>query len=208
MRQYARNHNLKLILQHFAVMWVLTVVGVVFGMWLPSTIVIPLSFICMMLLFVAFFMRGVRLSNFILYLIPPLMGVMLFWITQFFIEWIGEDLVLTVFICTIIIFIGLAGIGLKLERDISDWASVLFAALFVLIVFSIVFIFFPVSNTFLLVLAGLFVLVFAVYTVFDFNMIRHNHVKDSDVVWMALNLYLNFINLFTNLLEVVARYRQ
>ncbi|RKJ31278.1 BAX inhibitor (BI)-1/YccA family protein, partial [Butyricicoccus sp. 1XD8-22] len=131
-----------------------------------------------------------------------------FWITQFFIEWIGADLVLTVFICTIIIFIGLAGIGLKLERDISDWGSVLFAALFVLIVFSIVFIFFPVSNTFLLVLAGLFVLVFAVYTVFDFNMIRHNHVKEADVVWMALNLYLNFINLFTNLLEVVARYRE
>ena len=77
--------------------------------------------------------------------------------------------------------------------------------LIVVIVFSLIFMFVPVSNMVALILAAITVLLFSVYTVYDFNQIRHNYVADDQIIGMALNLYLDFINLFTHLLEVIWR---
>src|SRR5690606_31779342 len=102
---FARTPNCRLILQHLACMWVLAVIGVFLGTLLPPSIVLPLSIICFILLIVTYFVRTLQLANFILYSIPFLMGIMLFWVTQFFINVLGIVLVLSVFISTVIIFI-------------------------------------------------------------------------------------------------------
>lgn len=208
MRKFGRNRNIDLILKHFTCMWILTVIGVFIGTLLPPTIVIPLSITCLILLIITSFLRSIRLANFILYSIPFLMGILLFWVTQFFINVIGKELVLSVFIGTTIIFLLLALLGLKMNKDMSNWGTYLFAVLVVIIVFSIIFMFVPISNTVGLVFAGLCVLLFALYTVYDFNLIRHNYVRDDDVIGMALNLYLDFVNLFTNILEIIWRIRE
>ncbi|MFJ7953399.1 Bax inhibitor-1 family protein [Lysinibacillus sp. NPDC096418] len=200
-----RSRNLNRVLKHFAFMWVLTVVGLFIATLLPSSIVLPLSIICIVLLIIACFVRSVQLANSIMYSIPFLMGVLLFWTTHFFIGELGQELVLLVFGATVAIFIVLALIGTMMSADISDWGSYLFTVLIVVIVFSLVFMFMPVSNMIALTLAAITVLLFCVYTVYDFNQIRHNYVSDEQVVGMALNLYLDFINLFTNLLEVIWR---
>ena len=202
-----RNRNVNTILQHFAIMWGLTVIGLLFGMWLPSSVVTPLSLICLILIVVTCFMKHIRLPALILYTVPFLTGIMLFWISQFFIDILGADLMITVFICTVIIFTLLAVVGLKIPFDISELGSIIFTVVLVILVFSCVFVFFPVENTFLLFFLAILVLVFAVYTVYDFNTICHHYVKDDEVVWVAVNLYLDFLNLLTNLIEVIRRMR-
>ena len=200
-----RNRNINNILKHFAFMWGLTVVGMFVATLLPSAIVMPLSIICLVLLIIVCFVRSVKLANSIMYTIPFLMGILLFWITQFFIGKLGQELVLLVFGATVTIFIILALLGIMMNQDISNWGSYLFTVLVIIIVFSFIFMFIPVSNMVALTLAAITVLLFCVYTVYDFNQISHNYVKDDQVVGMALHLYLDFINLFTNLLEVIWR---
>lgn len=200
-----RNRNLNSVLKHFAFMWVLTVIGMFIATLLPSSIVMPLSLVCLVLLVITCFVRSVKLANSILYTIPFLMGILLFWITQFFIGELGQELVLLVFGASVIIFILLALMGIMMSADMSNWGSYLFTVLLVVIVFSIIFMFVPVSNMIALIFAAITVLLFSVYTVYDFNQIRHNYVSDDQVVRMAFNLYLDFINLFTNLLEVIWR---
>lgn len=185
-------------------MWILTAVGLFVGTMLPPAIIMPISIITLILLIIVIFVRNVRLANSIMYAIPFLLGITLFWTTQFYINELGSALVFSVFIGTIFIFIVLAFIGMMI-KDISGIGSYLFAGLIVVIVFSIIFMFVPVGNTIALVLAGVTVLLFTIYTVYDFNLIRHNYVGDDEVVGMALNLYLDFINLFTNILEVIWR---
>ena len=200
-----RNRNLNNVLKHFAFMWALTV----FGMWIATllspSIALPLSLICLVLIIITCFVRSIKLANSILYSIPFLMGILLFWTTQFFIGELGQEIVLLVFGASVIIFILLALIGMKMSADMSNWGSYLFTVLLVVLVFSLIFMFVPVSNMIALVLAAITVLLFSVYTVYDFNQIRHNYVSDDQVVRMAFNLYLDFINLFTNLLEVIWR---
>ncbi|MEB2280983.1 Bax inhibitor-1 family protein [Lysinibacillus xylanilyticus] len=202
---YAKNQNLNKILKHFAFMWVLTVVGMYIATLLPPAIVMPISIIALVLLIIVIFVRNLKLANSIMYTIPFLMGILLFWTTQFYIVELGQQLVLLVFVATVAIFIVLALIGMMMNKDISNWGSYLFTVLIVVIVFSLAFMFFPVSNLVALIIAGITVLLFSLYTVYDFNRIRHNHVSDAEVVGMALNLYLDFINLFVNLLEVIWR---
>ena len=199
-----RNQNLSLVLKHFMYMWILTAVGLFIGTLLPPAIILPISIITIVLLIVVIFVRSVRLANTIIYFIPLLVGISLFWTTQFYINELGELLVLSVFIGTIIIFILLGLVGLMI-RDISGIGSYLFGALIVIIVFSIIFMFVPVGNTVALILAAVAVLLFTIYTIYDFNRISHNHVSEDQVVRMALNLYLDFINLFLNILEVLWR---
>lgn len=205
---YAKNQNLNKILKHFAFMWVLTVIGMYIATLLPPAIVMPIAIIALVLLVIAMFVRKLKLANSIMYAIPFLMGILLFWTTQFYIAELGQQLVLLVFVATVAIFIVLALIGTMMNKDVSNWGSYLFTVLIVIIVFSVVFMFFPVSNIIGLIIAGVTVLLFSLYTVYDFNQIRHNHVSDAEVVGMALNLYLDFINLFINLLEVIWRIKK
>ncbi|WP_169716158.1 Bax inhibitor-1 family protein [Ureibacillus manganicus] len=194
-----------MILQHYAVMWGLMLFGVLFGTWLPSSVVTPISLICLALIVVTCFVKHIRLPDIILYLVPFLTGIMLLWLYLFFIDILGEDLLFTVFVSTVIIFTLLAVAGMKIPGDITEMGSIIFAVVVVVIVFSFVFVFFPVENTFLLFLAAMLVLFFAVYTVFEFNMICYNYVRDDDVIYVTLYLFLSFFNLIANLLEVVRR---
>ena len=91
--------------------------------------------------------------------------------------------------------------------DISAIGNYLLVTLLVLIIFSILFMFFPIGNTVLLVLAGIAVLLFSLYTVYDFNQIRHGYVREREVSLMALSLYLDFINLFVDILQFISRLR-
>lgn len=207
MGQNVRNRNFDLVLKHFACMWLLTCLGLGFGVFLPSSIVLPLSIICIVLLMIVIFIRTLYIATFILYSIPFLTGILMFWVVQFFIDVLGKAFVFSVFIGTVLIYLLLALIGLKMSRNLANWGQYLLAVLLIIVVFSVIYYFIPISSTFALVIAIICVALFSLYTVYDFNQIRHNYVRDEDVVRMALSIYLNFINLFSNLLEVAWRIR-
>lgn len=203
-----RNRNVNNILQHFAVMWGLTLLGVLFGTWLPSSVVTPLSLVCFLLIVMTCFFKQIRLPDLILYIIPFLMGITLFWLFVLFIDILGADLMFTVFISAVLIFTLLAVTGLKVPIDINELFSMIFTIIVVILVFSIVFVFFPVENTFLLFWAAVFVLLIAVYAVYEFNSICHQYVRDGDVIWVAINLYLAFFNLIATIIDIARQGRR
>ena len=201
-----KNKILNLVLKQFTWMWVLTGVGLFIGSLLPPAIILPISILTIVLLIAVFFVRSVSFINIIVYILPILIGITLFWTTQFYIEQLGSALVFGVLIGTILVFVLLGLIGMMIP-DISAIGNYLLVTLLVLIIFSILFMFFPIGNTVLLVLAGIAVLLFSLYTVYDFNQIRHGYVREREVSLMALSLYLDFINLFVNILQFISRLR-
>lgn len=201
-------HHLRLVLKHFAMMWGLTAIGIFIGNLLPPFIVYPILILNLILLIIVLFVRNVFLANGILYAIPFFTGIMLFWIAGFFIEALGFAFVLSILTGTAILFMILALLGLKMPRDFSNWGTYLTAILLILVLFSVIFIFIPVGNRFHLLMAALFVAVFVLFTVYDFNLIRNRYVKEEQIVFTALNLYLDFINLFIHLLDFIYRLRK
>lgn len=200
-------HHLRLVLQHFALMWGLTAIGLLIGMLLPSSIVLAIAIMNIFLLIVVVFVRNVYLAGGILYAVPFLTGIMFFWLGQFFIEALGAAFLLSVFFGTVILFIILALVGLIIPRDLSSWGMYLVAILLIGIIFSLIYFFITVSST-VHIFAALIVLVFALFTVYDVNLIRNHYVKEDEVVKMALSLYLVFINLFIHLLEWIYRWKK
>lgn len=199
---------LKKVLQHFAYMWILTALGLFVGSFLPTSVLMPVSILTVILLIVTIFVRNVKIANTLLYCIPFLMGITLFWSMRFYSDKLGQETVIATLVGTIVIFIILAIVGTKTKTDLSGWGKYLFGILLVGLLLTVIFIFFPPSNLILLGLAGAFVLIFVLYTIYDFNMIAQGHVSEDEVVSMALNLYLDFINLFVNLLEVIWRLKK
>ena len=201
-----KNKILSLVLKQFTLMLGLTGIGLFIGSLLPPKIIFPISILTILLLIAVFFVRSVSFISIIVYVLPILIGITLFWTTQFYIEQLGSALVFGVLIGTVLVFVLLGVVGIMIP-DISAIGNYLLVTLIVFIIFSALFMFFPIGNTVLLVLAGIAVLLFSLYTVYDFNQIRHGYVRERDVALMALNLYLDFINLFVNLLQFISRLR-
>ena len=140
------------------------------------------------------------------YVFAALMGLSLAWI---FAAFTGVSIAQT-FLVTAIAFAALSLYGYTTKRDISGWGAFLMMGVVGLIVASIVNIFlgspalaFAVSIIGLLIFAGL--------TAYDTQRIKVEYVQHAsygDTEWLgksailgALNLYMNFINIFMFLLQ-------
>lgn len=80
--------------------------------------------------------------------------------------------------------------------------SSLFAGLWILIIAGIVQIFFPFSKGVQLALAVGGVIVFSGYILFDTYLI-FNKYSAEDYIIASISLYLDFINLFLRILEIL-----
>jgi FtsH-binding integral membrane protein len=80
-------------------------------------------------------------------------------------------------------------------------------ALIGIVVVSIFSIFVPFSSGLTLILSIAGVLLFSLYTIYDFNKIRHQNITEEDVPFVAIGLYLDFLNLFLNILRIVGIFK-
>ncbi|MDI7741508.1 hypothetical protein QMK38_05800 [Lysinibacillus fusiformis] len=179
-------------------MWILSVIGLLVALLLPITVVIILGLLGIAMA-VATFMW--RLGNMLIFLIPILFGVLHFLLIIILIDWLGAALIISVFIGTVLIFLTIAFLGIKLiEYSISEALMYAFTILIVFVVFAFIYIFIPVSSPFFLVVAGIFVLAFALYTVYELDCIRNEFIRENEVLFFALRLYLNLAFILINLL--------
>ena len=140
------------------------------------------------------------------YTFAALMGLSLSWIFAVF---TGISITQT-FLVTAISFAGLSLWGYTTKKDISGWGSFLIMGLIGLIVASIVNIFLG-SAPIQFAISIIGVLIFAGLTAYDTQKIKTDyiqHAQHMDSEWLgksaimgALNLYLDFINLFMFLLQ-------
>jgi uncharacterized protein len=109
---------------------------------------------------------------------------------------------------TTVSFGALAGWGYFTKRDISGWGPFLFAGVIGLLVVGIVNIF-VASTALQMTLNVLTILIFLGLTAYDMNRIRDMFwgASQSEVGRMqwfaALSLYINFINIFVSLLQLI-----
>ncbi|NOX40290.1 MAG: Bax inhibitor-1/YccA family protein [Alphaproteobacteria bacterium] len=140
------------------------------------------------------------------YTFAALMGLSLSWI---FAAYTGLSIAQT-FLVTSISFAGLSLWGYTTKKDISGWGSFLIMGVIGLLVASVVNIFLA-SPAIMFAISAIGVLIFAGLTAYDTQKIKTmylQHAHSMDQEWLgksaimgALNLYLDFINLFMFMLQ-------
>ncbi len=140
------------------------------------------------------------------YVFATLMGLSL---SSIFLVFTGFSIAQT-FLITAISFAALSLWGYTTKKDISGWGSFLIMGVIGLLVASIVNIFLG-SPAIMFAISALGVLIFAGLTAYDTQKIKVEYIQHAqamDSEWLAksaifgaLNLYLDFINLFIFLLQ-------
>ena len=135
-----------------------------------------------------------------------LMGLSISWI---FAVYTGISIANTFFV-TAIAFAGLSLWGYTTKKDISGWGSFLIMGVIGLIIASIVNIFLA-SSAIAFAISAIGVLIFAGLTAYDTQNIKNTYLQmasHGQTEWLgkaaimgALNLYLNFLNMFMFMLQ-------
>ncbi len=147
-------------------------------------------------------------AQLVFYAFALVMGLSL---SSIFLIYTGFSIV-QVFLITAVAFAGLSIWGYTTKKDISGWGSFLIMGVIGLIVASIVNIFLG-SPAIMFAISILGVLIFAGLTAYDTQKIKTDyiaHAAHGDSEWLgkaaimgALNLYLDFINMFMFLLQLL-----
>lgn len=147
-------------------------------------------------------------AQLVFYVFAAVMGLS---ISSIFIVFTGQSII-QVFLITAISFAALSIWGYTTKKDISGWGAFLIMGLIGLILASVVNIFLG-SGSLSLAISGLGVLIFAGLTAYDTQNIKNTylmHAQHGDQEWLgkaaimgALNLYLDFINMFMMLLNLL-----
>ena len=116
--------------------------------------------------------------------------------------------IIYVFLITSVLFLIFGLIGYFTKLDLSKLGSILMMALLGSLICVFINIFVK-SETFDLVTTIIMVLIFLGYIAYDINVIKNNYrdIQDEDklVIYGALSLYLDFINLFLRLLRLFGK---
>lgn len=148
---------------------------------------------------------SVSAATTLFYAFAAMMGVSISWI---FIAYTPFSIVQT-FLVTAIAFAGLSLWGYTTKKDLSGWGTFLLMGVIGLIVASIVNIFLQ-SSAMHFAISAIGVLIFAGLTAFDTQNIKNTYLQlansDRDflgkaAIMGALQLYLDFLNLFMFLLQ-------
>ena len=142
----------------------------------------------------------------VFYAFAAVMGIS---ISSIFLVFTGFSIIQT-FLVTAIAFAGLSIWGYTTKKDISGWGSFLIMGVIGLIAASIINIFLG-SPAIAFAVSVIGVLIFAGLTAYDTQRIKNDYIQMAfagDQEWLgksaimgALNLYLNFINMFMFLLQ-------
>lgn len=201
--------NKQEIIQRILIVFTLTLavacIGIYMGQFIPQQWMLSLLIIEIIMLIAAVLLqRWGRIGYIFLFSFVIITGITMFPAIYYYLSEIGAIVVLFVFLLTLMIFTILGIVGWVLEKDLSFMGSTLFIILLVLIAFSIFNWFVPQSDTVLVIVACVSAGLFSVYIVYDFNQIKHRALTAKDVPSAVLSLYLDFVNLFLDLLRIVA----
>ncbi|MFT5743065.1 MAG: FtsH-binding integral membrane protein [Paracoccaceae bacterium] len=183
-----------------------------FGVTLYTT---PLRWVIMFLPLVMIFAFGAMINRLsaagaqlFFYVFAMAMGVSISWIFLSFTSYS----IIQVFLVTSIAFAGLSLYGYTTKKDISGWGSFLIMGVIGLIVAMVINMFLQ-SPAIMYAISTLGVLIFAGLTAYDTQKIKNTyleHAHHGDKEWLgkaaimgALNLYLDFINMFMFLLQLL-----
>ena len=136
-----------------------------------------------------------------LFLFTFLSGVSLVPLLASFIS-IGKGAVIgNAFLMTAVLFGALSLFAINTKSDFSNWGKPLFITLIVVVVASLINLFFLQSPMMHIIITAGVLLLFGIFTIYDTQNIA-NGAYDSPVD-AAVSLYLDFLNMFTSLLQLL-----
>ncbi|GAA5885723.1 hypothetical protein JCM5296_000125 [Sporobolomyces johnsonii] len=119
------------------------------------------------------------------------------------ISYFDQAVVLQAMVITTFVFLGLTLFTLQSKYDFSSMGTYLYAFLLVFFFTSIVGIFLPWNQTFDMIMAGMGVLLFSGYILFDTHLL-FNRLHVDDWVVACVSLYLDILNLFLQILRLLS----
>jgi FtsH-binding integral membrane protein len=118
------------------------------------------------------------------------------------ISFYNNVIVLQALLITIGVFLGLTLFTFQSKYDFSGMGPFLFGTLIALVMTGFVGIFIPFNRTMDLIFAIIGCLLFSGYIVYDTYLIN-NRLSPDEYILGAISLYLDFINLFLNILRLL-----
>lgn len=119
--------------------------------------------------------------------------------------------VVWLFIASAVLFGGMAFFGYKTNKDLSNWRTLLFGVLIIGLILSLINIFF--GNSMLdIIIDWVILLVFFGITAYDMNQLKQLQYDESLDrnklhIYGAMQLYLDFINIFLRVLALFGKRR-
>ncbi|GLY09075.1 Bax inhibitor-1/YccA family protein [Pseudobacillus badius] len=197
-------NHLNAVLRAFALSLGVGVIGMSVGTVVPPALFLPLAILEILLLVGAFFLRRRKAVGYtFLYAFSFLSGVTTYPIVSYYLMTSGAQVVLGALASTFVVFFAMAVVGTKTKKDLSFLSGLLLTVLLALITLSIMNFFWPFSSAAMLVYSIIGTVLFSMYVMYDFNQMKRMTITSEMVPLLALNLYLDFVNLFINLLRVI-----
>jgi len=112
------------------------------------------------------------------------------------------SIVLNAVFLTAGIFVFLTLFACQTKYDFTSWMPYLFGALWGLILFGFMAMFFSYSSTMELIYGGLAALIFSGYILVDTQLVMRKHHVEEEIA-AAISLYLDIINLFLAILRIL-----
>ncbi|KAF7693945.1 protein lifeguard 4 [Silurus meridionalis] len=111
------------------------------------------------------------------------------------------SVVFQAFVLTSAVFVGLTAYTLQSKRDFSKLGAGLFAGLWILIIASLMRIFFY-NDTLEMVCAGAGALLFCGFIIYDTHILMRK-LSPEEHILASINLYLDIVNLFLHILRIL-----
>ncbi|WP_332286607.1 Bax inhibitor-1/YccA family protein [Bacillus velezensis] len=204
--QTAAYESKQSIMQRIITVFVFTLlvatIGLYTGQFIPPALMLPLSVLEVVMIITAFWLRRKKAVGYVfVFSFAFISGMTLFPIISHYASAAGAYVVLEAFGSSFVIFAVLGTIGAKTKKDLSFLWSFLLVAVIALLAVGIFNIFSPLNSAAMMAYSVIGTIVFSMYILYDLNQIKHRDITADLIPLMALTLYIDFINLFINLLR-------
>ena len=207
MMNHAVQAEKKSIFQRIMVTFIMTLlistVGLYAGQFVPPALMLPLAIAEVIMIIAAFWLRRKKMVGYtFIYLFAFISGITTFPIVNHYVSAAGAQVVLLAFGTTFGVFTVMGFIGANTKKDLSFLANFLMVAVLALLFVGIFSIFSPLTSAGMLAFSVIGAIVFSLWVVYDFNQIKQGYVTEEMIPMFALSLYLDFINLFIDILRI------
>lgn len=191
----------------FLAAFALAGIGVVVGQFLPPILLIPVMILQVVLVIIMIFVRKTKISYGLLYTYMFISGLTIYAVVTSYIKQLGAETVIMVLVLAFVVFCSIAVYGSLSKFNYGFLGNGLFYALLALLMVSVIGWFIPFSSLIEQVTALAGILIFSGYTLYDFNKIAKEGLRDDEIPDTVLSVYLDFINLFFYFLRFIASLR-
>ncbi|OCA89812.1 Bax inhibitor-1/YccA family protein [Pradoshia sp. D12] len=197
-------YHIPAVIRTFALSLAISLIGFIVGNFVPPSLFLPLMIIEFGMLIAAFFVRRRKILSYsFLYAFTFISGITLYPVIANYLVTIGPQPIIMSLAATVVVFGGLSLYAATTKRDLTFLSGFLLAALLAILVIGIFNIFSPLSSTAMLVYSFIGILVFSGYVLYDVNRMKQYGVPEDEIPLAALNLYLDFVNLFLFILRFI-----